>query len=260
VMEQVSGKHAFITGGASGIGLAMARAFHAEGALVTIADYDVASLEQLPHEFNCLVLDVRDRENWAAAKTDAEAALGPVSILCNNAGIGPNTGELVDADPAQFERMIAIKLIGTFNGIHSFGADMRARGEGHIVNTASMAGLEVNATIGAYTAAKFGVIGLSEVLRKEMEPYGVGVSVLCPGMVSTGLPASLAKADDRFDPTAPQRVMPGIDPARVGLRVVEGIKGNWLYILTHGERRAVVEARMQGILDAFDGTPISTAL
>jgi NAD(P)-dependent dehydrogenase (short-subunit alcohol dehydrogenase family) len=260
LMEKIVGKHAFVTGGASGIGLAMARALRGEGASVTIADYDLAALEQLPPAFHKVILDVRDRENWAMAKADAEAAHGPVSILCNNAGIGPNTGELVDSDSAQFERMIAIKLIGTFNGIHTFGADMRARGEGHIVNTASMAGLEVNATIGAYTAAKFGVVGLSEVLRKEMEPYGVGVSVLCPGMVSTGLPASLAKADGRFDPTAPQRVMPGIDPARVGLRVIEGIKNNWLYILTHGERRASVEARMQGILDAFDGTPVSTAL
>jgi NAD(P)-dependent dehydrogenase (short-subunit alcohol dehydrogenase family) len=257
-MEHIADKHAFITGGASGIGLAMANALLDSGAKVTVTDYDLESLGQLPPAFYCLPLDVRDRVQWAKAKAAAEARHGPVSILCNNAGIGPNVTELADSDPASFERMIAIKLIGTYNGIHAFAADLRARGEGHIVNTASMAGLEINPRLGAYTAAKFGVVGLSEVLAKEMEPHGVGVSVLCPGMVSTGLPASLAKADGRYDPDAPKAVMPGIDPARVALRVVEAIRHNWLYILTHGERKAGPEARLQALLAAFDATPNST--
>jgi NAD(P)-dependent dehydrogenase (short-subunit alcohol dehydrogenase family) len=259
-MEQISGKHAFITGGASGIGLAMAHALHGEGAVITIADYDAERLEQLPQNYHRLILDVRNRDNWALAKADAEAALGPVAILCNNAGIGPNVGELADSDPAQFDRMIAIKLAGTYNGIHTFAADMRGRGEGHIVNTASMAGLEINARLGAYTAAKFAVVGLTEVLRKEMEPHGVGVSVLCPGMVSTGLPVTTAKADGRYDPDAAAPAMPGLDPACVGLRVVEAIKGNWAYILTHGERKAAVEARLSAIISAFDATPHSAQL
>ena len=167
---------------------------------------------------------------------------------------------LVHRDPATFERMIAIKLIGTFNGIHTFAADMLGRGEGQIVNTASMAGLETSARLGAYTAAKFGVVGISEVLRKELEPFGVGVSVLCPGTVATGLPETTAKADGRYDPAAPQQAMPGIDPARVAARVVAGIKGNWPYILTHGERKGPVEARMQAILTAFGDTPPSSEL
>lgn len=257
-MQMIAGKHAFITGGASGIGLAMARALWDEGAGITIADYDTERLEQLPQDFNRVTLDVRDRQNWAAAKTAAESALGPVAILCNNAGIGPTVGELADSDAVQFDRMIAIKLTGTYNAIHAFAAEMRARGEGHIVNTASMAGLEINARLGAYTAAKFAVVGLSEVLRKEMEPHGVGVSVLCPGMVSTGLPATTAKADGRYDPGAAAQAMPGIDPACVGLRVVEAIKGNWPYILTHGERKTSVEARFEAILAAFDSTPHSS--
>jgi NAD(P)-dependent dehydrogenase (short-subunit alcohol dehydrogenase family) len=260
MMEQLAGKHAFITGGASGIGLAMARALADEGVLITVADYDAEMLAQLPTAFHGITLDVRDRAGWAAAKAEAEATHGPVSILCNNAGIGPNVGELADSDPSTFDRMIAIKLTGTYNGIHAFAADMRARGEGHIVNTASMAGLETTARLGAYTAAKFAVVGLSEVLRKEMEPHGVGISVLCPGQVSTGLPTSTSKADGKYDASTPQPVMPGIDPARVGLRVVEGIKGNWPYILTHGERKAAVEARMTGILDAFVSTPHSSLI
>jgi NAD(P)-dependent dehydrogenase (short-subunit alcohol dehydrogenase family) len=259
-MERIAGRHALITGGASGIGLAIARALKGQSAAVTIADYDGERLEQFAGEFNCVTLDVRDREAWATAKQDAEVALGPVSILCNNAGIGPNVAELADTDPLTFERMIAIKLTGTYNGVHAFAADMRARGEGHIVNTASMAGLVSSPRLGAYTAAKFGVVGLSEVLRMELEPRGVGVSVLCPGMVSTGLPVTTAKADGRHDPAAPQPAMPGIDSARVAARVVAGIKGNWPYILTHGERKDMVADRMLAILNAFDETPHSTEL
>jgi NADP-dependent 3-hydroxy acid dehydrogenase YdfG len=259
-MQRIAGRHALITGGASGIGLAIARALGAEGASVTIADYDTERLETLSGEFNCLTLDVRDRDAWTAVKQAAEAALGPVSILCNNAGVGPNVGDLADSDPAQFDRMIAIKLTGTYNGVLTFAAEMRACGAGHIVNTASMAGLFSSPRLGAYTAAKFGVVALSEVLRMELEPHGVGVSVLCPGMVSTGLSVTTAKADGRHDPAAEQHAMPGIDPARVAARVVAGIKGNWPYILTHGERKEGVEARMLGILNAFDETPHSTEL
>lgn len=259
-MERIAGQHAFITGGASGIGLAIARALRDEGAVVTIADYDADRLARLKDTFNGLVLDVRDRANWATAKTEVQAALGPVAILCNNAGVGPDLIELADTEPASFDRMIAIKLLGTYNGIRSFAADMRARGEGHIVNTASMAGLETHARLGAYTAAKFGVVGLSEVLRAEMAPHGVGVSVLCPGMVATDLPTTTAKADGRYDPEGPRQAMPGIDPARVAARVVAGIKGNWPYILTHGERKAGPAARLEAILKAFDDTPPSSKL
>lgn len=233
----------------------MARAFLDEAALVTIADYDTQSLQSLSGAFHCVTLDVRDRVQWLTAKAAAENKYGPVSILCNNAGIGPNVAELADTDPDNFDRMIAIKLTGSFNGVHAFAADMRARGEGHIVNTASMAGLEINPRLGAYTASKFGVVGMTEVLRKEMEPHNVGVSVLCPGMVSTGLPATTAKADGREPPT---EVMSGIDPARVAARVIEAIKGNWPCILTHGERQAAVAERHSAIIDAFDNTPHST--
>lgn len=259
-MDRIAGRHALITGGASGIGLAIAQALVAEGAVVTVTDYDGERLERLDGQFNCLALDVRDRPGWEAAKTVAEAKHGPVAILCNNAGIGPNLGELADSDPAQFDRMIAIKLAGTFNGIHTFAAEMRARREGQIVNTASMAGLETSPRLGAYTAAKFAVVGLSEVLRKELEPHGVGVSVLCPGMVSTGLPETTAKADGHDDPDAQRQPMAGIDPARVADRVIAGIKANWPYIFTHGERKAAVETRIQAILEAFDATPLSTNL
>lgn len=259
-MQEFAGRHALITGGASGIGLAIAQALEAHGALVTVTDYDRERLEALPPALNRVHLDVRDREAWRDVKYLSEAALGPVSILCNNAGIGPSLTELADCETADFDRMIAIKLVGTFNGIHAFAGDMRERRDGHIVNTASMAGLETSAKLGAYTASKFGVVGLSEVLRTELEPFGVGVSVLCPGMVSTGLPVSTAKADGHYDPHAAPMAMPGIRPDRVAQRVLEGIRRNWPYILTHGERKAAVASRMRAILDAFDATPVSSEL
>ena len=260
-MENLTGKHAFVTGGASGIGLALAHAFLNEGALVTIADFDQQRLDAIEAPFTKIALDVRDRASWSAAKAAAEASNGPVAILCNNAGIGPDRTELAETDPDIFDRMIAIKLTGAFNGIHAFAADMRSRGEGHIVNTASMAGLEAGgARMGAYASAKFGLVGMSEVLRAEMEPHGVGVSVLCPGMVATGLPATLAKANGKFEPAMEEWVMPGISADRVALRVVEGIKGNWPYILTHGERRDAVAERHAAIMAAFDDTPHSSAL
>jgi NAD(P)-dependent dehydrogenase (short-subunit alcohol dehydrogenase family) len=254
---EIASAHAFVTGGASGIGLAIARALLAAGAAVTLADFDGERLDALGGPFGKLLLDVRNRAGWAEAKATAQAARGPVSILINNAGIGPDRTDLADSDPEAFERMLAIKLVGAFNGIHAFAADMRARGKGHIVNTASMAGLEAQPRLGAYTAAKFGLVGLTEVLRAELATHGVGVSVLCPGLVSTGLPETTAKAAGRFDPAMHRGVMPGIDPALVAERVIAGIRGNWPIILTHGERRGAVAARMEAILAAFDETPTS---
>lgn len=257
---EIAGSHAFITGGASGLGLAMARALATEGARVTVVDFDAERLDALDEDFARFALDVRDRAGWASTKSAAEATNGPVTILCNNAGIGPERVELADSDPARFDQMVAIKLTGTFNGIHAFAADMSERGAGHIVNTASMAGLETSALLGAYTAAKFAVVGLSEVLRKELGPHGVGVSVFCPGLVSTGLALTTAKATSGDVQRMRGAVMPGLDAAKAAARVVAGIEGNWPYILTHGERRSGVAERMGEILAAFDETPNSAEL
>src|SRR5699024_4587493 len=109
-------------------------------------------------------------------------------ILVNNAGIGFNGRDVVDMDPETFDLIVAIDLTGVFNGVSAFGADMRARGGGHIVNTASVMGLTAGAPgRGAYSAAKSAVIAMSEALRAEMAPHGVGVSVLCPGLVKSNL-------------------------------------------------------------------------
>ena len=185
-----------------------------------------------------------------------EGAFGPVEILVNNAGIAPDLNDLADMAPESFDRLVAIKLTGTFNGIHTFAADMRERGDGHIVNTASMAGLMASAHLGAYTAAKFGVVGLSEVLRAELEAHGVGVSVLCPGLVRTNLAANAGPR--KRPPGTPTGMEAGIDPALVGAQVVEAIRANELYIVTHGEYGRFVADRAARLQRAFDAAPVRT--
>jgi NAD(P)-dependent dehydrogenase (short-subunit alcohol dehydrogenase family) len=200
-----------------------------------------------------VVLDVTDRQAWSAAKIAAEERFGPVEICVNNAGIGPDLNELADMPVEAFDRLVGIKLTGTFNGIHTFGADMRSRGEGHFVNTASMAGLTAMARLGAYTASKFAVVGMSEVLRAEMAPHGVGVSVLCPGMVRTNLATNTPAASRPAN--MPSDMSAGIDASLVGTQVVDAIRANLMYIITHGEYYPGVAERAARIAQAFAEAP-----
>ncbi|MDB5446866.1 MAG: family oxidoreductase [Phenylobacterium sp.] len=265
-MERIEGRTAFITGAAGGIGLAVAEALLAAGARVVIADRDEPELirqaQRLGPNAAAFVLDVTDRDRWAEARRFVEARLGPLDILVNNAGIGPDLQPLADMAPATFDLLTAIKLNGTFNGVHTFAAGLRERGEGHIVNTASMAGLTASARLGAYTTAMFGIVGLSEVLRAEMEPHGVGVSVLCPGRVLTRLGETTQAITGAARPAQPAgggaSVSPSrsaLEPAVVGEAVLEAIRANRLYIVTHGEYRDLVDQRCRRVVSAFDGVP-----
>lgn len=254
---EIAGSTALVTGAGSGIGLAIARALHAHGAQVALADIDrdaaVRAAANLGERTLALGFDVADRGAWAAARGAVEQTLGPVSILVNNAGIGPSLEPLDAADPAHFDRMIGVKVTGTFNGIHTFVPGMRARGSGHVVNTASMAGLIASARLGPYTASKFAVVGMSEVLRAELEDVGIGVSVLCPGLVATNL------GSERRARSGEPPIAGGIDAEIVGEMVVEAIRENRAYIVTHGEYRPLVSARAGRILDAFDRAPVHSA-
>lgn len=254
-MDLSQARHAFITGGASGIGLAIGDALARRGVRTTLADIDEAGLQSVlssrSAHYRSQALDTRDREGWARAKAEAEAAFGPVDILVNNAGIGPAGQSFADLGPASFDRMIAINLTGVFNGVAAFAAEMRGRGRGHIVNTPSTAGLTFSPLgAGAYTVAKHGVVALSETLRAEMAPHGVGVSVLCPGLVATHLPRSTHRLTGVGDPDAS---MPdgAIDPAVVGELVADAIGEDLPYILTHPEYWPAIERRQKAIEAAF---------
>jgi NAD(P)-dependent dehydrogenase (short-subunit alcohol dehydrogenase family) len=255
-MDLSQAKHAFVTGGASGIGLGVADALVAKGLAVTIADIDANALERAiaaRKNVRGVVLDVRDREGWKRAKAEAEAAFGPVDVLLNNAGIGPDGAQIADLTHESFDRIIGINLVGVFNGVAAFAADMRGRGRGHIVNTASIAGLFASAPgVGAYGVAKFGVVAMSETLRDELAPHGVGVSVLCPGFVATNIIANTARisgeATDYDGDMAPGT---GMSPAEAGEIVARGIEADRFYILTHPEMWPVIEARHDAIAADF---------
>lgn len=264
-MSKVAGKTCFITGGASGIGLALGRALAARGCRVALADVNEEALEQVARDFSeveTVVLDVRNRDQWQAARQWVERRFGPVDILVNNAGVMGEGGDsfadrgLIDQTPESFDRIIAINLTGVFNGIHTFGQGMAERGSGHIVNTSSTQGVMSCANVGAYCASKFGVVGLSESLQQELEPYGVGVSVLCPGVVQTNLATSTNRLAGLPPVTMPAGY--GADPAGVAHQVIAAIESNSLYIFTHGEYLHPVAQRHARIQAALAQTPVST--
>lgn len=252
-MDLSSANHAFITGGASGIGLGIADALLKRGVRVTIADINADALAEVlrarGNGLRGVLLDVRDREQWQQAKAKVEEVFGPVDVLVNNAGIAPDGLELADSNPESFERIIGINFYGVYNGIVTFGAGIRALGKGHIVNVASMAGLSSQrATSGAYSASKYAVVSLSETLRVEMAPHGVGVSVMCPGLVMTNLPANTARVSGK----EARGVMPGgLDPAVAGEIAVRGIERGSFYILTSFDRNEPIRKRFEEQLAAF---------
>jgi NAD(P)-dependent dehydrogenase (short-subunit alcohol dehydrogenase family) len=192
-MDRIDGKAALITGGARGIGLGMARAFARESGKLALVDIDEAALNAARTELTQLtsvetfVLDVRDREAYVRVADAVEARLGPVSILCNNAGVAGGA-EVTHMTYDHWDWVMGINLNGVINGIQTFVPRMIERKiPAHIVNTASGAGLVAEGSGLLYNTSKFGVVGLSEALRLELERFGIGVSVLCPGPVATGI-------------------------------------------------------------------------
>jgi NAD(P)-dependent dehydrogenase (short-subunit alcohol dehydrogenase family) len=272
-MEKLAGKTALITGGASGIGLGMARAFLAAGLRVAIADINEAALAAaattLPGLGLAVKVDVTRAADWERAADAVEAALGGVEILCNNAGV--SQGRFADGremtvanmPEAVWRMVLEINATGTFLGARTVVPRILARGHwGHIVNTASTGGLMAPGGIAAYCASKFAVVGLSESMRAELAPAGIGVSVLCPGGVRSNLFASSV---------AVRSAMPGafdglatvgtealrieqaqrMDPVRVGEKVLRAIAGNALYIIPHPEYIGHIEERHAALVAAF---------
>lgn len=256
-MDLSEARHAFVTGGASGIGLGIVDAMARRGLRVTVADIDAETLARVVAErgeaVRGVVLDTRDREGWARAKAEAESAFGPVDVLVNNAGIAPNGREFADMDPESFDRIVAINLGGVANGVFAFAADMRARGRGHVVNTSSQAGLTASVPgVGAYATAKFGVTALTEALRQEMAPHGVGVSLLCPGYVATNLAETTRKVGGEIRQYAGSMPPSTITPDDVGEMVAAGIAADEPVIVTHTRVWRSVEPRFTAIREACE--------
>lgn len=265
-MKNLDSKIAFITGGASGIGLGIGKALARRGVRVMLSDINAEALEAaargFPGEVATVVLDVRDRAQWTAAREATEARFGPVHILVNNAGI-MNEGSsanyrqhsLINQSPESFDRMIGINLVGVYNGIHEFGRGIAERGEGHIVNTSSTQGVIACGGVGAYCAAKFGVVGMSEALRQELAHLGVGVSVLCPGVTQTNLASSTNRLVGLPPVDMPEGF--GMAPEIVGQQVIDAIEANEFYIITHGEYVVPLAQRAARLMAAAARMPIS---
>ncbi|WP_298263631.1 SDR family oxidoreductase [Acidocella sp.] len=254
---QIAGKSVLITGGGGGIGQGMALAFAEQGAKIILADINgdhaATVAAGLPAGTDVMVtaLDVTSLESWAAARRLIEARHGLIDVLCNNAGISSGFKPLTAIPPEAFNRIIAINVTGVYNGVISFAEAMGARGSGHIVNTSSMNGLMPHGSFAAYSASKFAVLGLSDALRQELAPRGVGVSTLFPGLTRSRMAETdLLKAV--ADPQRAEAIRASMmEPVWLGRAVVRAVAANAPYIITHPEYRDNVAARFQEILAAF---------
>jgi NAD(P)-dependent dehydrogenase (short-subunit alcohol dehydrogenase family) len=275
-MQDLKGKVAFITGGASGIGLAMAKVFGREGMKVMLADIEAVALAAAVEELRGLqvraegvVADVTSRESLKGAALETIAKFGKVHLVCNNAGVGSG-GPFGTVPPKDWAWVTDVNQLGVVYGMETFGPLIMSHGEGgHFVNTASMAGFLSPPGMEPYCATKFAVVAMSEGWAAQLAPHGIGVSVLCPGFVKTRIHESRRNrsadygADQRppdFDADLSSPVLTGMPTEPVAERVLEGVRDNDLYIFTHPELRPMVEARFERILAAFDKSAASPAL
>jgi NAD(P)-dependent dehydrogenase (short-subunit alcohol dehydrogenase family) len=273
-MREFSGKTAFVTGGASGIGLALGRAFAEAGMNVMLADVERTALESavnsLRHygsKVRGVSCDVTDPGSVEAAAKASFEAFGHVHVVCNNAGVAAGGGiDNISLD--NWRWVVDVNLMGVVHGIRSFLPHIRAHGEGgHIVNTASMAGMNGGLGFSPYAATKFAVVAMSEGLAIQLKPHGIGVSVLCPSYVRTRIGESGRNRQPRYgetprlDPASPsgqmvaeiaRRLDAGLEPSDVAARVLSAISEDALYVFTHPNMREEVDERFAAIQAAMD--------
>jgi len=274
-MKDLAGKTAFVTGAASGIGLGIATALSQAGVKVMLCDIEEKALKPALENLRRTNADVDGVKADVSLKSELQAAAdatiaryGKVQILVNNAGVGGGGPYGMWTD-AGWNWTLGVNLMAVIWGIEIFGPLIEKHGEGgQIVSTASMAGL-LSGSSGPYNVTKYGVVALSEGLRVELAPRGIGVSVLCPGFIRTNIADSGRNLPQRFGDVLPanraaspqatqamqmvrDRLAAGIDPLYVGELVREGIENDWAYIFTDTEFEPFVEARFANIKQGFD--------
>jgi NAD(P)-dependent dehydrogenase (short-subunit alcohol dehydrogenase family) len=277
-MDDLNGRVAVVTGGGSGIGRGVALTLGAEGMTIAVADIQESNARAVAAEIESaggralgIGVDVTSVESLAAAAKEIVARAGGVNLLCANAGVLARVGPLADHSIEDWEYTLSVNVMGVVKTVNAFLPALRKSApDAHIVTTASLGGLvsEVRAPIGAYIASKYACVGYSEMLRAELEGEGIGVSVLCPGVVASNLTATSAEnrpdafgeqaapplpaasgAGSASAPPPPVRAMPA---EAVGPVVIRAIRANRFLVLTHPQTRPLVEGRFRAMLADFD--------
>jgi NAD(P)-dependent dehydrogenase (short-subunit alcohol dehydrogenase family) len=275
-MDELNGRVAVVTGGGSGIGRGLCLGLAAEGMTLAVADVQAATAEAVAAEIEAaggrafaLRVDVTSAASLAAAAEQILARAGGVNLLCANAGVLARIGPLDAHSVEDWEYTLSVNVLGVVKTVDAFLPALRASApDAHILTTASLGGLvtEVRAPIGAYTASKYACVGYSEMLRAELAGQGIGVSVLCPGVVASNLMGtSAANRPGAFGTQAAPQLAPELGgraaarladfalPAEaVGPIVVRAIRAGRFHVLTHPQTRPLVEARFRALLDDFD--------
>lgn len=266
-MTDIAGKTAFITGGASGLGLATAKALAAKGASIILADVDSIGVEAAAEELRerqiralGLTLDVTSEASWAEAGARARE-FGSVSILFSNAGVGGGSGPFEEYDTEVWRWNYAVNAHAHLYACRTFLADMKASGEpAHLVITSSMVALVPPPISVAYISSKYATLGIAQALRNELAPTSVGISVLMPGMSATRIvettrelrPVEVEVGKAAATSQAMQGVLAGgMNPEKIGERVVQAIENNDYWIFTHPEWKQMAELVTADMLASF---------